>query len=148
MFKFEIINPPSFKLDDKIIKRIFLEVGNTINKEQRGILNIVFITPEEIQNLNKNYRNKDSVTDVLSFHYYNNFSELKEDDIAWEVVFCEEKIISGWVEYQLWSEKEFYKLLIHSLLHILWFDHEEENDYKIMNEFENKIWQEIFEKKG
>ena len=35
-----------------------------------------------IQELNKNYREKDSVTDVLSFHYFEDFSTLKDDEIA------------------------------------------------------------------
>jgi ssRNA-specific RNase YbeY (16S rRNA maturation enzyme) len=37
---------------------------------------------DSIQNLNKNYRNIDKATDVLSFHYYEDFSQLTNDDIA------------------------------------------------------------------
>jgi ssRNA-specific RNase YbeY (16S rRNA maturation enzyme) len=44
--------------------------------------------------LNKDYRNIDKNTDVLSFHYYDDFSELKKDDIAGEVILSEDKIIS------------------------------------------------------
>jgi probable rRNA maturation factor len=86
----------------------------------------------------------DSVTDVLSFHYFDDFSDLKSDETAWEIILCESKIITQWEEYSLWSEKEFYKLVIHSILHIIWYDHEEEDDYKVMNELENMIWKEIF----
>lgn len=147
MFKYEIINLPKFKIDENIVKEIFSHINKTIKIKQKWTLNIVFVISKEIQNLNKNYRKKDSVTDVLSFHYFENFEKLKDKEIAWELVFCEEKIIYQWLQYWLWSEREFYKLLLHSILHILWFDHEKENDYKIMQEFENKIWQEIFEKR-
>ena len=37
---------------------------------------------DSIQKLNKNYRNIDKATDVLSFHYYEDFSELNSDDIS------------------------------------------------------------------
>jgi ssRNA-specific RNase YbeY (16S rRNA maturation enzyme) len=37
---------------------------------------------DSIQKLNKDYRNIDKNTDVLSFHYYDDFSELKKEDIA------------------------------------------------------------------
>jgi len=146
MFKYEIINHPKFKIDENIVKKIFFQINKTIKIKQNWTLNIIFVSPKEIQNLNKNYRKKNNITDVLSFHYFDNFLDLKSKNIAWELVFCEEKIILQWLKYWLWKEKEFYKLLIHSILHILWFNHEKENDYKIMQEFENKIWQEIFGK--
>lgn len=147
MFKYEILNYPNFNLDEKIINNIFKKISLLIQKEQKWILNIIFVTAKEIQELNKNYRNIDNVTDVLSFHYFDNFSALTNNEIAWELVFCEEKIISQAIEYWLWNEQEFYKLLIHSILHILWYDHENDVDYETMQNFENKIWQEIFEKK-
>jgi probable rRNA maturation factor len=66
---------------------------------------------------------------------------LSKKDIAWELIFSEAKIVLQWEEYWLWSEKEFYKLLIHSILHILGYDHEKESDYKVMQALENEIWQ-------
>ena len=146
MFHYEIITSPTFLLNEDIIQDIFKSVWKNINKPQNWLLNIVFVSGEEIQTLNKNYRQKDSVTDVLSFHYYDDFFSLESEEIAGEMVFCEDKIISQAVEYGLWEEKEFYKLLIHSILHILWYDHEADDDYTIMQEFENKIWKELFEK--
>lgn len=147
MFKYEILELPNFNINKEIINDIFKEVSLIIKKPQKWILNIVFIKSEEIKNLNKNYRNIDNITDVLSFHYFEDFSNLNNEDIAWELIFCEEKINSQAIEYWLGNEKEFYKLLIHSVLHILWYDHENDEDYKIMQNLENKIWEEIFEKK-
>lgn len=146
MFKYQIITPPNFSIDEEIIKNIFLEVDNIIDKKQNWILNIVFVSLDEIQKLNKDYRQKDYATDVLSFHYFLDFSWLKDYEIAWELIFAEEKIISQWVDYLLWTQKEFYKLLIHSILHILWFDHEVDSDYEVMQNYENIIWNKIFDK--
>lgn len=146
MFKYQIITNPNFLIDEEIIKNIFLEVDNIIDKKQNWILNIVFVTLDEIQKLNKDYRQKDYATDVLSFHYFLDFLLVKDDEIAWELIFAEEKIISQWIEYWLWTQKEFYKLLIHSILHILWFDHEIDSDYEIMQNYENVIWNKIFDK--
>jgi len=146
MFSYNITSIPVFNINKKTIDNIFIYISNTVSIKQLWTLNIVFLDTNSIKNLNKEYRWIDKVTDVLSFHYYSNFSKLKKDEIAWEIIMCEEKIISGWKEYKLWSEKEFYKLLIHSILHIIWYDHEKENDYKIMSKLENKIWAEVFEK--
>jgi len=145
MFKFEIINSPkSFIIKEKIISKIFEEIAILEEKNHFWILNIVFVSNLEIKELNKNYRNIDKETDVLSFHYYDDFSILEETEISWEIILSEEKIISQWKEYKLWSELEFYKLVIHSSLHILWYDHEEDSDYKIMKEKEDFIWNKIF----
>ena len=146
MFNYNLLEKPSFTINTKTIDTIFKKISNIVEKKQNWTLNIVFLDPDSIQNLNNNYRWINKTTDVLSFHYYDDFSNLKAEDIAWEIVLSEEKIISQAKEYWLWEEKEFYKLIIHSILHILWYDHEEDNDYKIMSELEKTIWQEVFEK--
>ena len=147
MFTFEIINPPkSFIIKEKIISSVFKELSLLETNQCFWILNIVFVKNKEIQELNKKYRKIDKITDVLSFHYFDDFSNLEETEIAWEIVLSEEKIIEQGKEYKLWSELEFYKLIIHSSLHILWYDHEENIDYEIMIEKEKSIWDKIFQK--
>jgi len=120
-------------------------LSETIKVGQNGTINIVFLDSNSIQKLNNNYRKKDTPTDVLSFHYFDDFSGLHPDDIAGEIVLLEDYIISQWEEYWLWTEKEFYKLVIHSLLHILWYDHENDEEYKEMQSFEDIIWEKVFE---
>ena len=146
MFNYNLLEKPSFTINTKTIDTIFKKISNIVEKKQNWTLNIVFLDPDSIQNLNNNYRWINKTTDVLSFHYYDDFSNLQLEDIAWEIILSEEKIISQGKEYWLWEEKEFYKLIIHSILHILWYDHEEDNDYKIMSELEKTIWKEVFEK--
>lgn len=144
MFYYNFISKPNFEIDENIIKDIFIEILTLVNIPQNWTLNIVFVSWEEIKNLNNTYRQKDYETDVLSFHYYEDFSNLTQEDIAWELVFCEDKIISQAKEYWLGNQKEFYKLLIHSILHILWYDHETDSDYEIMQPLEEKVWNKIF----
>jgi len=146
MFSYNIIQQPSFKYKTESIDNIFKSISKTVSKTQKWILNIVFLDNNSIQKLNNNYRWINKTTDVLSFHYFEDFSSLKDIDLAWEIILSEEKIKSQWIEYKLWTEKEFYKLLIHSILHILWYDHELDNEYKIMQELEDKVWKELFEK--
>lgn len=147
MFNYQILNLPNFEIDETIVLKIFQIVSNHIKKDQNWTLNIVFVSSEDIKELNKNYRQKDYETDVLSFHYYNDFEKVSWNDIVWELIFCEEKIISQALEYWLWNQKEFYKLLIHSILHILWYDHEIDEEYLVMQKLEDEIWNELFEKK-
>lgn len=144
MFSLQIVQNPGFSYSQNILDEISKIISENILYQQNWILNIVFLPPESIQNLNKDYRNIDKVTDVLSFHYYDNFSTLWAEDIAGELVFCEERVISQGEEYRLGTEKEFYKLVIHSVLHILWFDHETDEEYEEMKKWEDIIWNKIF----
>jgi len=146
MFSYNILQKPSFQYKTNQIDKIFKSIHNLIPITQKWILNIVFLDNDSIKNLNNNYRGINKSTDVLSFHYFEDFSWLENNDLAWEIVLSEEKIISQWIEYKLWTEKEFYKLIIHSILHILWYDHELDNEYKEMQDLEDKIWKEVFEK--
>jgi len=145
MFSFKIINAPkSFIIKEKIINKILEKISNIQQEKLFWTLNIVFVDNNKIKELNNNYRKKNSLTDVLSFHYYDIFNNLEEEEIAWEIILSEKKIIEQWKEYKLWSELEFYKLVIHSVFHIIWYDHEEYEDYNIMKEKEDIIWDEIF----
>ena len=143
MFTLNFISQPQFSYQQKVVDEIVRNISKVVHKAQSGTLNLVFLDPDSIKNLNNIYRKKDTPTDVLSFHYFEDFSDVAPDDIAGEIVFCEEKIVSQWIEYGLGSEKEFYKLLIHSLLHILGYDHENDDDYEAMKLEEEKIWESI-----
>ena len=144
MFTYTLVSPPWFSFDAKVIDDIRRIISKEVQKAQKWTLNLVFVGPDSIKNLNKNYRNTDAVTDVLSFHYFDDFSRLKKSHIAGEIVFCEEKVISQGEQYWLGAQKEFYKLLIHSTLHILGYDHEWEEDYEKMHHIEEIIWKRIF----
>ena len=143
MFSLKVITHPNFSYSQKTLDEITCFISKQVEIKQNGTLNIVFLDPQGIQKLNKEYRKIDTATDVLSFHYFDDFSELAETDIAGELVFCEEKIISQWAEYGLWTEKEFYKLVIHSVLHVLGFDHETDAEYEEMREIEERVWKNI-----
>jgi len=140
MFNYNIINKPKIDINNMTVDNIFTYIDNIVTKKQNWTLNIVFLDNDSIQKLNKQYRNIDKSTDVLSFHYFDDFSEINSDEIAWEIIMSEDKIKEQWKIYWLWSEWEFYKLLIHSILHILWYDHEEDKDFNIMQNLENKIY--------
>lgn len=144
MFSLQIVQSPNFLTHQNTLDDISKIVSENILPQQNWTINIVFLDENGIQNLNKKYRDKDEATDVLSFHYFEDFSELSPGDVAGEIVLCESKVVSQGDEYWLGTEKEFYKLVIHSLLHILWYDHETDEDYEEMKKWEEVIWREIF----
>ncbi len=103
-------------------KKFFLGVAKKILKgENKQIENIsiAFVSPEEIQKLNKKYRKKDKPTDVLSFEKVSEF----KDEVS-EVIICPWQVRENVKESTLSLKKELAKILIHGILHTLGYDHE------------------------
>lgn len=149
MFHPTLINTPeSFSVSDSVIETIFQAIAEQVDIPQNGTVNIAFLSDEEIQELNKNYRGIDRTTDVLSFHYFEDFTDLESEEIAGEIILSESKIIEQAKEYGNTLEAECAKLLIHSCLHLLGHDHEDDEEYAEMREEEIKIEKILLEKTG
>jgi probable rRNA maturation factor len=75
----------------------------------------------------------------LSFHYFEDFSSISKDEVAGEIIMSESRIQAQSVEHAHSLLSEFEILAIHGILHILGYDHEDEDDYEEMWEIENPI---------
>lgn len=144
MFSFQILNHPAqFTLDESQIQRIFQSVNDMVDIPQRGILNIAFLPDAEIRVLNREHRDIDKTTDVLSFHYFEDFSLVADDEVAGEIILSESRILTQAEEYGHSPEKECETLVIHSILHIIGFDHETDEDYEVMWSYEKILRENI-----
>ena len=146
MFAYSILQAPDIEISPKIVDDIMQHVADKVKKTQKWTLNIVFVSSDEIQSLNKQHRNKDMSTDVLSFHYYDSFDELEVEEIAGELILCLDKIGSDAITNAVSDSEQIYMLIIHSVLHILWYDYESDDDYKLMHALEKSIYSEVFGK--
>ena len=84
---------------------------------------LIVTNNEEIQSLNKEHRNIDKATDVLSFPMEFDMPNMPLGSIIISIDFVEEKA----KEYNHSLEDEFTLLFIHGLLHLIGFDHEVDN---------------------
>lgn len=127
MFTPSLLNSPnSFIPRTELTQTIFHAISEQVDIAQSGTVNIAFLGDDEIAELNKTHRGIDKTTDVLSFHYFEDFTGLGDEEIAGEIIMSEAKILSQAEEYGNTNEAEFAKLLIHSTLHLLGYDHEDD----------------------
>ena len=101
-------------------------------KEQAEI-NIKIVTPKEMRNFNKLYKNEDKVSDTLAFPFEN--LTIEDKVILGDIAMCANKIN---IDSDLYSKKKIERwahLTIHSVLHILGYTHENTNNRRQM---ENK----------
>lgn len=118
--------------------------GENLNPDQVEI-SVTFVSSEEIHELNKIYRDKDAVTDVLSFPQYDSLDDMKTDGILClgDVVICPEQALLQADEYGHSGERELVYLFVHSVFHLLGYDHIEDEDKNEMRTQEEKIMSQI-----
>ena len=148
MNNFEIINETDEKISelDEIIKLVNFALD--YQKINNAIFNIIIVDEEKIQYLNKNYRNKDSVTDVISFALEDDNTFVKTDvRILGDIYICLKRAKDQSIEYGHSFLRELSFLTIHGLLHLIGYDHMEKSEEEIMFNLQEMILNEYGIKK-
>ena len=110
-------------------------------------VNITFVSNEEIRMLNKQYRNIDAETDVLSFGMANdrNYDINPETgaQMLGDVVISIEKAMAQAKKYDHSLQREVGYLTAHSILHLLGYDHQNNIDRLYMREKEERVMSQL-----
>lgn len=108
-------------------------------------ISVTFVTPEEIRELNGQYRGKDAVTDVLSFPQFDDWDDLPETgEIALgDVVICMERAREQAEEFGHSLRREVLYLFVHSVYHLLGYDHMEEREKQQMRQKEEAVMAQL-----
>jgi len=112
----------------KLLNNICLD-----EKLGEGEFNVIIVDKEKIQELNKEYRNIDRITDVISFALEDD-ETIKLDNyrMLGDIYICIEKAKEQANEYGHSFKRELSFLAGHGLLHLLGYDHMNEDDEKVM----------------
>lgn len=115
---------------------------------------IDFVSEKEIKRLNNEFREIDRVTDVLSFPSFQlSVGEVLDTDDEMVLMFkqdngfihfgdmalCLKQTKRQAKEFGVSVESEIKKLVIHSMLHLMGYDHIEDSDYEIMKKEEERL---------
>lgn len=129
---------------NKVLETCFKE--EKIN-EKNLYVNIVLTNPENIKKINKEYRNINKETDVLSFPMFEK-EELENikfinEDVLGDIVISIERVKQQAIEYGHSFERELAYMVVHGFYHLMGYDHMEENEKKIMRQKEENILQKL-----
>jgi probable rRNA maturation factor len=101
-------------------------------------INIIFTSDEELKLLNLNYRNKDQVTDILTFPVANNNfinQDVKSDDvIAGDIYIAVNHSFVRSKDKKISHELELKHLIVHGVLHLLNYSHDNDDDQLLIIE--------------
>lgn len=122
-------------------------------------LNVILTDNQEIRLINKDYRDIDAPTDVLSFPMIDyttpsDFSGLEEDEdnyfnpesgelMLGDIIVSVEKVIEQAKEYGHSNERELAFLIAHSMMHLFGYDHMEDDERIIMEEKQRNVLEEL-----
>lgn len=135
----------------KVVEKMFEIAGQVLNENFKEVnLSINFVCEEKIKQLNKEFRNVDRVTDVLSFPNLNKnvdqtlkeFEQEKDEEgilFLGDIVICKKVAYKQAKEYGHSKKREICFLALHGLLHLLGYDHIEKKDEKLMTKTANSI---------
>ena len=105
------------------------------NITEEAELSISFVDEEEIQAINRDYRDKDKVTDVISFSLEEDEPEIEGLDmprVLGDIIICLEVAKEQAESYNHSLSRELGFLALHGFLHLLGYDHIEQDDEKVM----------------
>lgn len=109
--------------------------------EDNYVLSLIICGPITIKRINRDYRNIDRITDVISFALLDSGKEqIYEDEIELGDIFINrDRVLSQAKDYGHSVEREFIFLFVHGLLHLLGYDHNTPEEEKKMFSIQKKI---------
>lgn len=139
------------EMNDESIKQI-QELLNFAQKKleitESCELSVTFVNNDRIQEINREYRGKDQPTDVISFA----MEELGEGEIQisggnmprvlGDIIISTDKAREQAEDYGHTVERELGFLAVHGFLHLLGYDHETEEDEKVMFDLQRRLLDE------
>jgi probable rRNA maturation factor len=94
-------------------------------------LSLSLVEPDEIQALNRQYRGVDAATDVLSFEC--------DQQVLGDVIICPEIARRHALDFDSTFEAEMQLMLTHGVLHLLGYDHIDDDQAELMEARENEL---------
>jgi len=122
---------------DETVKDTITRTLDYLGKNAENLeISVVFADMEEIRELNCRFRNVDKPTNVLSFP--------NDGIFLGDIVLCYDVIRNEALEQNKMFDSHMIHLIIHSILHLLGYDHISEDEAVEMENLEIKILSEVF----
>lgn len=144
MINVDFINDDNYVNDTELndISELLSFAYTHLQEEGEAEVSVSFVSDEEIRTINNDYRDKDSVTDVISF-------ALEEDDLniihedaprtLGDIVISTERAKEQAEDYGHSYRRELLFLSLHGFLHLLGYDHTESEEEVEMNGKQEEI---------
>ena len=143
-----IVNRTKYKDLEKYypeLEKYYRKTLNVLEMEDNYVLSLILCGPVTIRKINREYRNIDAVTDVISFALLDSEDAIEYEDRVelGDIFINRSRVLSQAEEYGHSVKREFVFLFVHGLLHLLGYDHMNEEEEKIMFDLQKKIVKDL-----
>lgn len=137
---FEIIDNSNYDIEELDVLQKYVEYVTKKLDIEKAIFNIIFVGEEEIHELNLEYRGVDRKTDVITFALEDN-SKFKNPElrVLGDIYLCVPVAYEQASIYGHSRIREICFLATHGILHLLGYDHMEEEEEKIMFDLQEEL---------
>ena len=143
MNEINITNSTNETIDEKLLYKV-ANYALEYEKVSNAVLNIIIVDNEYIHKINREYRGVDRETDVISF-------ALEDDDtfvklpirVLGDIYISIDRVKSQALEYGHSETREISFFILHGILHLLGYDHMNEEDEKIMFNKQDNILSDL-----
>ena len=124
-----------------LIEQYYLKTLKTLQIEDNYAVSLIICGPVTIKRINREYRNINRVTDVISFALLDDEEVVEDDDVVelGDIFINRDRVISQAYDYEHSIKREFVFLFVHGLLHLLGYDHMNPEDEKRMFALQRRI---------
>ena len=116
-----------------IVKKIL-----TLLKRTESELSLSFVSGKTIKELNRDYRNKDESTDILSFSQQSDF-QIGQKELLGDLIISVDDLKDNSNYFSVDLEEELIRLLIHGILHLTGWDHQSNNSDEQMLIYQEQL---------
>ncbi|MBQ5444149.1 MAG: rRNA maturation RNase YbeY [Erysipelotrichaceae bacterium] len=124
-----------------LLQEYYDKTLEVLGMEDDYVLSVILVGPITIRRINRDYRQKDAVTDVISFALLDDEDAVEyEDEVELGDIFINRnRVFSQAEEYGHSVKREFVFLFVHGMLHLLGYDHMTKEDEEKMFALQRKI---------
>ena len=152
MYQLEYLDLEENNEYEKIVKKVVQQCfKEEMLEDSKLYISITLTTPENIHEINKQYRNVDKETDVLSFPMFQKNEldnkiknkQFEHEDVLGDIVISIEKVKKQAEEYGHSFERELSYMIVHGFYHLMGYDHIQEEDKAIMRPKEENVLEKL-----
>ena len=144
MINIDFINEDNYAAESEMkdISELLSFAYDYLKEARDAEVSVSFVSNEEIKNINRDYRDKDSVTDVISFALEEDEVNIIPDDAPrtlGDIVISSDRAKEQAADYGHSYRRELLFLSLHGFLHLLGYDHMESDEEAVMNGKQEEI---------
>lgn len=124
---------------EDFIKRISERVLDKLQIDKNLKVSVLVTNDCEIRSINKDYRNIDKPTDVLSFPQFDKIEDIMDGALLGDIVISIDTLKKQANENEIDVKREAAFLIIHGFLHLLGYDHIDEGEEEVMYDLQENI---------